>query len=55
MPIFYGIDPSHIWYQKGTYAAALVKHEEHFKDKMDKVRKWRQALTDAAGLSGWDS
>ncbi|KAL5554633.1 hypothetical protein UlMin_042034 [Ulmus minor] len=55
MPIFYGIDPSHVRYQKETYAAAFVKHEECFKDKTEKVREWRQALTDAAGLSGWDS
>ncbi|KAL5554652.1 hypothetical protein UlMin_042053, partial [Ulmus minor] len=53
LPIFYGIDPSYIRYQKGTYAAAFVKHEERF--EMEKVQKWRQALKDATDLSGWDS
>ncbi|KAL5541477.1 hypothetical protein UlMin_009187 [Ulmus minor] len=54
-PIFYGVDPSHMRNQKETYAAAFVKHEEHLKDKMDRVQEWRKALTRAADLSGWDS
>ncbi|KAL5554516.1 hypothetical protein UlMin_041917 [Ulmus minor] len=53
LPIFYNIDPSNIRNQKGTYAAAFKKHEERF--QMEKVQKWRQALTEAASLSGWDS
>ncbi|KAL5578433.1 hypothetical protein UlMin_020132, partial [Ulmus minor] len=55
LPIFYGIDPSHIRKQEGSYAVAFVEHEECYKDKMEKVQEWRQALTEAAGLSGWDS
>ncbi|KAL5577918.1 hypothetical protein UlMin_019617 [Ulmus minor] len=53
LPIFYNIDPSHIRNQKETYAAAFVKHEERF--EMEKVQKWRQALKDAAAISGWNS
>ncbi|KAL5565377.1 hypothetical protein UlMin_028541 [Ulmus minor] len=53
LPIFLGIDPSHIRKQKSSYAEAFVGHEERF--EMEKVREWRRALTDAAGLSGWDS
>ncbi|KAL5565379.1 hypothetical protein UlMin_028543 [Ulmus minor] len=53
LPIFLGIDPSHIRNQKGSYAEAFVGHEERF--EMEKVREWRRALTEAAGLSGWDS
>ncbi|KAL5554505.1 hypothetical protein UlMin_041906 [Ulmus minor] len=53
LAIFYNIDPSHIRHQKETYAAAFVKHEERF--EMEKVQKWRQALKEAADLSGWDS
>ncbi|KAL5578431.1 hypothetical protein UlMin_020130, partial [Ulmus minor] len=38
-----------------TYADAFVEHEERYKDKMEKVQEWRQALKEAGGLSGWDS
>ncbi|KAL5560660.1 hypothetical protein UlMin_036871 [Ulmus minor] len=55
LPIFHGIDPSHIRKQKGSYAFAFVKHRKRFKNKMDKVQEWRQALTEASKLSGWDS
>ena len=55
LPIFYGIDPSHIRKQEGSYADAFVEHEERYKDKMEKVQEWRQALKEAGGLSGWDS
>ncbi|KAL5539576.1 hypothetical protein UlMin_043422, partial [Ulmus minor] len=53
LPIFYGIDPSYVRYQKETNAAAFVKHEKRF--EMEKVQKWRQALRGATDLSGWDS
>ncbi|KAM5586675.1 hypothetical protein ABKV19_005546 [Rosa sericea] len=52
IPIFYGVDPSHVRKQSGSYADAFVKHEERFKDK---VLRWRNALTTAANISGFDS
>jgi len=55
IPIFYNVDPSHIRKQEGSYRETFLKHEEHFKDDMDRVRKWRVALTESANLSGWDS
>ncbi|KAF3455888.1 hypothetical protein FNV43_RR00530 [Rhamnella rubrinervis] len=55
MPIFNGIDPSIVRKQKGSYKDAFAKLEERFKDKRDKVRQWRDALTEAANLSGLDS
>ncbi|PON32204.1 TIR domain containing protein, partial [Parasponia andersonii] len=55
IPIFYGVDPSHIRKQKEKYAAAFVAHEERFKDNMEKVKEWRDALTAAANISGFDS
>ncbi|KAL5560008.1 hypothetical protein UlMin_036219 [Ulmus minor] len=55
LPIFYGVDPSHIRKQEGSYADAFVNHERRFRDRMEKVQEWRQALTEAADLSGWDS
>ncbi|KAK9940334.1 hypothetical protein M0R45_017002 [Rubus argutus] len=52
IPVFYDIDPSHVRKQRGTYEDAFAILEDRFKDNMDKVSKWRQALTTAANLSG---
>uniref|UniRef100_A0A6N2NBD8 TIR domain-containing protein n=1 Tax=Salix viminalis TaxID=40686 RepID=A0A6N2NBD8_SALVM len=54
LPIFYDTDPSDIRKQTGSYAKAFDEHEEHFKGEMEKVNRWREALTQAANLSGWD-
>ncbi|XP_040371245.1 disease resistance protein RPV1-like [Rosa chinensis] len=55
IPIFYGVDPSDVRKQFGSYADAFVEHEKRFKDSMDKVLRWREALTTAANISGFDS
>ncbi|KAM5546375.1 hypothetical protein ABKV19_002515 [Rosa sericea] len=55
IPIFYGVDPSAVRKQFGSYADAFVEHEKRFKDSMDKVLRWREALTTAANISGFDS
>ncbi|KAL5559999.1 hypothetical protein UlMin_036210 [Ulmus minor] len=55
LPIFYGVDPSHIRKQEGSYADAFVNHKQRFRNRMEKVKEWKQALTKAANLSGWDS
>ncbi|KAH0978110.1 hypothetical protein GBA52_027829 [Prunus armeniaca] len=54
VPIFYDISPSDVRKQKGNYALAFRQHEKRFKDNIDKVHKWRDALTKAANLSGFD-
>ncbi|XP_062029616.1 TMV resistance protein N-like [Rosa rugosa] len=51
-PVFYKVDPSDVGYQKGKYGEALAEHESRLKDNMDKVKRWRSALTDAANLKG---
>ena len=53
LPIFYDVDPSTIRKQMGTFAQAFAKHEENFKDCMDKVQAWRTALREVANLKGW--
>ena len=53
IPVFYGIDPSIVRKQKQSYAVALAKLEERFKDS--KVNQWRKALKHAADISGLDS
>ena len=55
IPVFYQVDPSHVRRQKESYATAFDKLEERFGHEVGKVHKWRNALTVAANLSGWDS
>ena len=51
-PVFYNIDPSEIRNQKGKFGEALSKHEEKIKDNK-KLHSWREALHEAANVSGW--
>jgi len=54
LPVFYDVDPSQVRHQSGDYGDALKKHEEiRFCDDKDKVQKWRDALCQAANVSGW--
>ncbi|XP_030966010.1 TMV resistance protein N-like [Quercus lobata] len=53
LPIFYDVDPSTIRKQMGTFAQAFDKHEERFKDHIEKVQAWRTALIEVANLKGW--
>lgn len=55
IPVFYGVDPSHIRHQKRTYEEAFSKHEERFKDRQDMLNAWREGLKEAANLSGFHS
>lgn len=53
VPVFYGIDPSDVRNQTGTYAVAFAKHEARF-GGMGRVLRWRNALTEVANIAGWD-
>ena len=46
--VFYKVGPSEIRKQKGKFGVALTQHE----DNVEKVQRWRTALTKATGLSG---
>ena len=52
-PVFYKVDPSEVRKQTGGFGEALAKHEAN-KLLTNKIQPWREALTFAAGLSGWD-
>ncbi|KAK6786151.1 hypothetical protein RDI58_014676 [Solanum bulbocastanum] len=57
IPIFYNVDPSHVRHQRESLAKAFAKHETKYKDDvegMEKVQRWRTALTAAADLKGYD-
>ncbi|EEF38940.1 TMV resistance protein N, putative [Ricinus communis] len=55
LPVFYHVDPSDVAEQKGGFGAAFIEHEKCFKERIDKLQKWRAALTEAANISGWSS
>ena len=55
IPVFYDVDPSHVRHQRGSYKISFDRLEERFKDEINKVQKWRDALTQVANLSGWHS
>ncbi|VVA29081.1 PREDICTED: TMV resistance [Prunus dulcis] len=55
LPIFYGVHPSDVRNQWGSFAEAFTKHEEKFSEDADKVNRWRAALRKVGGLSGLDS
>ncbi|KAG7543546.1 P-loop containing nucleoside triphosphate hydrolase [Arabidopsis thaliana x Arabidopsis arenosa] len=51
-PIFFYADPSDIRRQKGSYAKSFSKHKSRYPS--NKVKVWREALTEVANISGWD-
>ncbi|XP_057760765.1 disease resistance protein RUN1-like [Arachis stenosperma] len=53
LPVFYGVNPSQVREQKGSFAEDLAKHEDKFRDDVNKVKRWRAALCEASTLSGW--
>ncbi|TKY58784.1 TMV resistance protein N [Spatholobus suberectus] len=54
VPVFYDTEPTHVRNQTGSFASAFARHEQRFMDRPNKVQKWRDALTEATNLSGWD-
>lgn len=55
-PIFCNVDPSIVRKQRGSFAKAFAKHgKENSKENMEKIQRWRIALSQAANRSGWDS
>ncbi|KAL8258354.1 hypothetical protein R6Q59_030395 [Mikania micrantha] len=50
IPIFYDVEPSEVREQTGHYREAL----DNLEFKYNKVQSWREALTWAGGLSGWE-
>ncbi|KAK2971715.1 hypothetical protein RJ640_004009 [Escallonia rubra] len=59
--VFYHVDPSDVRYQKGSFEKAFARHEQRFKagktgckkDWTERMQGWREALKEAADLSGW--
>ena len=53
LPVFYKVDPSEVRKQKGSFGLALTALEKKFENNIGKVLRWREALHEAANLSGW--
>ncbi|XP_039154883.1 disease resistance protein RPV1-like [Eucalyptus grandis] len=53
LPVFYKVKPGDIRGLRESYGDALARHEEKLGKDSERVKKWRQALTEAADLSGW--
>ncbi|XP_057448737.1 disease resistance protein RUN1-like [Lotus japonicus] len=54
LPVFCDVTPSEVRKQSGNYGEAFLKHEERFKEDLQMVQRWREALAQVADLSGWD-
>ncbi|CAN6685023.1 unnamed protein product [Malus baccata var. baccata] len=55
IPIFYDTLASDVRKQQGSYKVAFDLLEQRFQNSIDKVHKWRDALTNAGKISGFDS
>ncbi|KAB2623842.1 TMV resistance protein N-like [Pyrus ussuriensis x Pyrus communis] len=54
VPVFYHVHPSELRNQTGNFGKAFCKLEERaVKGNLEKVRGWRAALVEVAGLSGF--
>ena len=53
-PIFYHVEPFHVRGQTGSYEEAFEMHEKNAdQEGMQKIQRWRKALTMVANISGW--
>ncbi|XP_054819307.1 uncharacterized protein LOC129318508 [Prosopis cineraria] len=52
LPVFYDVDPSDVKYQTGSFGSALADHECKFMDSMEKVQRWKLALSEVSHVHG---
>ncbi|KAJ4723793.1 Disease resistance protein (TIR-NBS-LRR class) [Melia azedarach] len=55
IPIFYGVHPSDVQSQKGSFGKGFEENGKKFQNMPKKVQNWRNALTEASYLSGHES
>ncbi|XP_057445146.1 disease resistance protein RUN1-like isoform X2 [Lotus japonicus] len=54
LPVFYGVEPSEVRNQIGSFGKALGGLVQRISDTKDMIISWKRALTEAANLSGWN-
>ncbi|XP_028785145.1 disease resistance protein RML1B-like [Neltuma alba] len=55
IPVFYGVDPSHVRKQTGLYKQAFERYEGDLKVDQHERQMWKEALKETANLAGYDS
>ncbi|EEF47359.1 ATP binding protein, putative [Ricinus communis] len=55
MPVFCNVNPYEVRKQAAGFGKAFAKHELRFKNDVQKVQRWRAAISELANLAGWDS
>ncbi|KAI6670236.1 hypothetical protein NL676_005121 [Syzygium grande] len=50
--VFYGVLPSCVRRQTESYQAAMERHVDRYGSRSDKVRQWREALTEVGNMRG---
>ncbi|KEH25154.1 disease resistance protein (TIR-NBS-LRR class) [Medicago truncatula] len=53
LPVFYDVDPSDVRHQTGEFGKAFQSLLSRISKKTDKSLKWRDALSEVAGLAGF--
>lgn len=53
LPVFYNVTPSEVRNQTGSFEKAFRDHEKNFREDLEKVQRWRVAMTKIANVSGW--
>ncbi|XP_010417546.1 PREDICTED: protein SUPPRESSOR OF npr1-1, CONSTITUTIVE 1-like [Camelina sativa] len=53
IPVFFGVDPSHVKKQSGNFAKAFAEHDK--RSDTNTVKTWRDAMVKVGLISGWDS
>ncbi|KAF8016473.1 hypothetical protein BT93_H1863 [Corymbia citriodora subsp. variegata] len=53
LPVYYKVKPGDIRGLRGSYGDALTGYEKKSGQDSERVKKWREALIEAAKLSGW--
>ncbi|XLT83616.1 hypothetical protein HN873_005369, partial [Arachis hypogaea] len=54
LPVYYNINPTYVRHQRGSFEKDFAKHEERLSSSLEKVQRWRSALTQVANIGGFE-